>query len=114
MIIAVRKDLKMSKGKIAAQCGHAAVGGSSKAYKHTPTFWHNWSEFGVTKIACWVENEEDMNNLEKEAKESGLVTYKVRDAGYTEVPPNSITVLSVGPAPIEFIDKVTKRLKLIS
>lgn len=42
----VRNDLKMQKGKVAAQCGHAAVAAYSKALQSKPKTLKNWLRFG--------------------------------------------------------------------
>jgi hypothetical protein len=36
MVLCVRTDLKMGKGKIAAQCGHAVLGSYKQALRKTP------------------------------------------------------------------------------
>lgn len=36
----------MQKGKIAAQCGHAAVAAYAKAMKQTPKTLKNWLKYG--------------------------------------------------------------------
>lgn len=42
----VRNDLKMQKGKVAAQCGHAAVAAYAKALREKPKTLKNWLRFG--------------------------------------------------------------------
>lgn len=42
----VRNDLKMQKGKVAAQCGHAAVAAYAKAISNKPKTLKNWLKFG--------------------------------------------------------------------
>lgn len=46
MIIGVRTDLKMQKGKVAAQCGHAAVAGYAKGLKEKPKTLKRWMKYG--------------------------------------------------------------------
>lgn len=43
----VRNDLKMQKGKVAAQCGHAAVAAYAKALTHTPDTLKRWLKYGT-------------------------------------------------------------------
>lgn len=44
--MAVRNDLKMQKGKVAAQCGHAAVAAYAKALKDRPKLIQLWLKYG--------------------------------------------------------------------
>ncbi|BFU18383.1 peptidyl-tRNA hydrolase, putative [Entamoeba histolytica HM-1:IMSS-B] len=113
MVLLVRKDLKMQKGKIAAQCGHAAVGCVLKAQKYDPISLNTWRYYGQAKIALVVDNLQQLEQLEKKAEESNLITKKICDAGRTQVVPGSITVLGIGPAPVSVIDQITGKLKLL-
>lgn len=45
--MAVRNDLKMQKGKVAAQCGHAAVAAYAKALQLKPKTLRNWLTYGT-------------------------------------------------------------------
>ncbi|EDR21733.1 peptidyl-tRNA hydrolase 2, mitochondrial precursor, putative [Entamoeba dispar SAW760] len=113
MVLLVRKDLKMQKGKIAAQCGHAAVGCVLKAQKYDPISLNTWRYYGQAKIALVVDNLEQLEQLEKKAEKSNLITKKICDAGRTQVEPGSITVLGIGPAPVSVLDQITGKLKLL-
>lgn len=42
----IRNDLKMQKGKVAAQCGHAAVTAYAKALKQQPELLKHWMRYG--------------------------------------------------------------------
>lgn len=46
--MAVRNDLRMQKGKVAAQCGHAAVAAYAKALKERPKLIQLWLKYGNT------------------------------------------------------------------
>lgn len=46
----MRTDVGMGKGKIAAQCAHAAVSCSHKALKQDSPFLNNWLRHGQPKI----------------------------------------------------------------
>jgi peptidyl-tRNA hydrolase, PTH2 family len=54
MVLVVRNDLKMGKGKIAAQCGHAAVGAYETAQRKLPQIVRRWQNSGCAKIAVKV------------------------------------------------------------
>ena len=113
MILVVRNDLKMGKGKIGAQCGHAAVGAYQTAVVKSPRLVQRWEDSGCAKIAVKIENEEEMMKVFRSARTKGLVTCLVRDAGRTQIAPNSKTVLAIGPALCREVDDVTGHLKLL-
>jgi PTH2 family peptidyl-tRNA hydrolase len=46
MVLVIRTDLAMTKGKVAAQCAHAAVGCYKKGLKVSPDFVKSWEMFG--------------------------------------------------------------------
>lgn len=112
-VIAFRSDLKMSKGKIAAQAGHAAVSAGEETCKHFKEWWKAWLREGQCKIAVKVESEEELLELEKQAKELAMPCALIIDRGLTEIPPGTITCLGIGPAPAEKIDKITSMLPLL-
>lgn len=103
----------MGKGKIAAQCSHAAVGAYEKALKRDPESLKIWQMTGQAKVAVKTDSVEEIKQLADNAKKLGLVTSLIRDAGRTQIAANSITVLGIGPAPKSVIDKVTGHLKLL-
>ncbi|VVC98082.1 peptidyl-tRNA hydrolase 2, mitochondrial-like [Leptidea sinapis] len=113
LVLVVRTDLNMSKGKIAAQCGHAAVGAYEKALKKDPEGLKSWQMTGQAKIALKTDSVDEIQQIAKNAKQMGLITSLIRDAGRTQIAPNSITVLGVGPAPKDVVDRVTGHLKLL-
>jgi len=113
MVLVVRTDLKMGKGKIAAQCGHATLGAYKRAVKRTPQALECWETFGQAKVALKVDSEEQMMALAAKAKELNISHYIVVDAGRTQIAPDSKTVLAIGPAANSLVDQVTSHLKLM-
>jgi PTH2 family peptidyl-tRNA hydrolase len=111
-VIAFRSDLKMSKGKIAAQSGHAAVSASEAARKHHKQWFKAWLNEGQCKIVVKVKGEKELLELEKQANKLGLPCALITDCGLTEIPPGTITCLGIGPAPVEIVDKLTGKLPL--
>lgn len=111
--IVFRSDLRMSKGKIAAQAGHAAVSAAEEARKHFKEWWKAWLKEGQCKIAVKVKSEKELLELEMQAKELALPCVLIIDRGLTEVPPETITCLGIGPAPVEKVDKITSMLPLL-
>lgn len=112
-VIIFRSDLRMSKGKIAAQAGHAAVSASEEARKIHKAWWNTWISEGQCKIAVKVKSEKELLQLEKQAKELALPNSLITDRGLTEIPPGTITCLGIGPAPADKIDKITGNLPLL-
>lgn len=103
----------MSKGKIAAQCGHASVGAFEKAQRKDPEGLEQWQRTGQAKIALKTDSLDEIKKMADKAKKMGVVTSLIRDAGRTQIAANSITVLGVGPAPKEIVDEITGHLKLL-
>ncbi|KAH1011072.1 peptidyl-tRNA hydrolase 2, mitochondrial isoform X2 [Dendroctonus ponderosae] len=111
LMLGIRNDLKMQKGKVAAQCGHAAMAAYAKTL-NIPKLLKRWRKSGTAKIAVRVDSEEQLLELEKNAKKLNILTSVVRDAGQTQVAPGSRTVIAIGPAPKKVLDKITGHLKL--
>ncbi|HNV94119.1 MAG: Peptidyl-tRNA hydrolase [Candidatus Methanofastidiosum methylothiophilum] len=112
-VVIVREDLKLSKGKLSVQVAHAAVSCAIKAEKNKNNFFLEWFTEGQKKVVLKVENLDFLLKIFNEAKTIGLITELIKDAGLTEVPPGTITVLGIGPAPEEEIDKIVGDLKLL-
>jgi len=85
LLLAVNTSLKMGKGKIAAQVGHASVGAYERCGKTNPGILASWSRYGAKKIAVKIPNDVEMEALAKSAQALGICTYLVRDAGHTQV-----------------------------
>jgi len=112
-VVVMRTDLKMSRGKIAAQAGHAAVSAAEEARKKFSGWWKAWIAEGQCKIAVRAESEEELLELERKAKRSKLPTALIVDRGLTELPPDTITCLGIGPAPSAQVDAITGQLPLL-
>ncbi|UCH32255.1 MAG: peptidyl-tRNA hydrolase [Candidatus Bathyarchaeota archaeon] len=112
-VIAVRTDLKMKKGKLAAQVGHAAVSAAEEARKLTPECWRIWLDEGQCKVVIKVRNLAELLELRSKAIQISLPYSLIEDRGLTQLPPNSITCLGIGPAPVRQIDDVTGHLSLL-
>lgn len=131
LVIVVRKDLKMPRGKIAAQASHAAVGAVMQSIfgknleeadideheiKITPLMndvMKDWILGEYTKICVCVESEEELLNIYEKAQKSGLNVCLITDNGHTCF--NGIktkTCLAIGPCLSADVDPITKDLKL--
>lgn len=112
-VIAVRTDLGMSKGKIAVQVAHGAVSAAERARVSQQEIFRSWLREGQKKVAVKVTSEEELMELRRLAVIHGLPFALIRDAGMTELPPGTTTVIGIGPAKSEDVDKVTGNLKLL-
>ncbi len=109
-VMVVRNDLKMGKGKIAAQCCHGSVG----AYKNAdPKKIKIWEDTAYAKVVCKVNSLEELLELKQKAIENKVPYFLVVDAGRTQLPSSTTTVLGLGPDEDEIIDKITGDLKLL-
>jgi PTH2 family peptidyl-tRNA hydrolase len=107
MVLCVRTDLKMQRGKVAAQCGHAVLGAYREARRRGRSgkedqevcreALRQWSRQGQAKIALAIPDEATMMDLEAKARARKLPTYIVADAGRTQIAAGSLTVLAIGP-----------------
>jgi len=112
-VIAVRTDLGMSRGKIAVQVAHGSVSSTEQARVLKQDIWKAWLREGQKKVAVKVSSEEELLDLRRQAASHNLPYALIRDAGMTELPPGTTTVLGIGPAKAEIIDEVTGELKLL-
>ncbi|CAO3671829.1 unnamed protein product [Rhizopus stolonifer] len=87
----------MTKGKMAAQCGHATLACYKAAKKDHPEALKAWEHCGQAKVALKCDGEEKLLELEAMAYSLGLTARTIKDAGRTQIAPGSRTVLGVGP-----------------
>jgi len=113
LAVAVRNDLKLSKGKLAVQVAHASVICALKSKNENKKWFKSWYDEGQRKIVVKAENLEMLYELKELAESKKLATAIVEDAGLTEVPPGTITCLGIGPGPENIIDEVTGKLPLL-
>ena len=109
-VILMRNDLKLPKGKMAAQAAHAAV----EAEINSPrSKVEEWLSEGMKKIVLKVKDLKELKELEKIAKREKLVVSVIVDAGLTTVEPGTVTCVGIGPDDEKKIDKVTGHLKML-
>ena len=109
-VIVVRNDLKMGKGKIAAQSAHASVEASDKVSKSKKDAWKST---GMKKVVVKVSSLGELKALKKKADSLNIKSAMISDAGRTQLEPGTITVLGLGPDDDEKIDRITKKLTLL-
>ena len=108
-VILVRQDLKLDKGKMAAQVAHASVEATLRTDKEIVKKWRNT---GMKKVVLKVKDKEELMKYNQEAKDSKIKTALITDAGKTHIAPGTVTCLGIGPDDEEKIDKVTGNLKM--
>ncbi|MET7425431.1 peptidyl-tRNA hydrolase Pth2 [Dactylosporangium sp. NPDC005555] len=111
MVLVVRTDLGMGKGKIAAQVAHAAVA-AVLAGPHGPVF-ESWLGAGQPKVVLKIADEDGLAALCAQAAEAGLPVRVIRDAGRTQVASGTATCCAIGPALPADVDPVTSALGLL-
>ena len=132
-LIVMRRDLKMRKGKIAAQSGHACVEAVLMALQKEDRFRDllpigdymtirdhgertpltDWFQHGVAKICVYVDGEEALLEIDRRAKEAGYISALIRDAGMTEFHGEpTYTCLALEPLWPEQVDPLTGDLPL--
>lgn len=115
MVIVVRSDLPMGRGKTAAQCAHAALECCLQTFnnKKKQLMFESWLRSGQPKIVVKIPNEKELLILADKAQRAGLITAIIKDAGVTQIKPGTITVVGIGPGSTEVIDSITSRLRLL-
>ncbi len=111
LILIVRSDLGMGRGKIAAQAAHAAVA-AALAGIGTPAF-AAWLRDGQPKVVLRAGSEEELHAIAGQAAEAGLPVQVIHDAGRTQVTEGTPTCCAIGPAADTAIDAITGQLSLL-
>ena len=92
---------------MAAQVSHAAVNCTLKSKKSDPSSFTKWFGDGQKKVVVKVSGESDLRKLQQHARDVGLISSLITDAGLTEVPPGTVTCLGIGPSSESAVDTVT-------
>lgn len=133
-MIVMRRDLKMRKGKIAAQAGHACVSAVLMALAREnrladirsdgqdalldaadkpETPLSAWFQKGEAKVCVYVDSEDALLELDRKARERGILSALICDAGMTEFHGQpTYTCLALEPLPIDRADELTGDLPL--
>ncbi|MFH1682163.1 MAG: peptidyl-tRNA hydrolase Pth2 [Candidatus Woesearchaeota archaeon] len=109
-VILLRQDLKLPKGKAAAQAAHASV---EAVLKSDESRVKAWRREGMAKIVLKVKDEKELIRYFQQAKEEGLACSLITDAGKTVIAPGTKTAVAIGPDDEEEIDKITGSLSLL-
>jgi PTH2 family peptidyl-tRNA hydrolase len=109
-VIVVRKDLRLSKGKLAAQVAHASLEAYKDASFDAQSEWEAW---GSKKVVLKAGGLKELLGIQKDAKKAKLPHALIKDAGKTEVRPGTVTALGIGPCLEEEVDGITGHLKML-
>jgi len=141
MVIVIRRDLNMRKGKMIAQGSHASMAFLTKSglmehdvecgemccdyheyyFKnstmdmetHFKEITH-WLENSFRKIVCYVNSEQELDELHQKALDNGLISHMIEDNGATEF--NGVktkTCIAIGPHYDEKFIGITDHLPLL-
>ena len=118
MVFLVRQDLKMKAGKIAAQVAHAAIGLYDDILEgeniYQKSALNNWFNYGQKKVVLKIPDLDKMLEVVKNCKKLKLQYCIISDAGHTQIPQGSITVLGIGPDIGDKINGITGTFKLMN
>lgn len=135
MVLVIRKDLKMQRGKEISQGAHSAMAWLTNRlrdvyegtldltgladnreiiHKLLPSRWERDWVFGLfKKIVVVVETEAELLDIQKRCREIGLQEVLIEDHGLTQFKGvKTRTSIGIGPDDPERIDLVTKGIKL--
>jgi len=132
MVIAVRRDLRMRRGKEGAQVGHASMWWLQQRLRDAVEREENgdapdnvcealrlsgpevaWlTGGGCKKVVVQVADLGELLALRKRARDAGLEAHLVVDAGLTEFGEPTPTCVGIGPDREELLDPVTGDLEL--
>lgn len=115
MVFVVNTDLGMKIGKTCAQVAHATLGLHQIMIQNERTLGDDmvrWLEYGQAKICLRADNTQHLLELQKNANALNLPSFLVQDAGRTQIPAGSFTVLSIF-GKISVVNQVTGTLRLL-
>ncbi|TFK76852.1 PTH2-domain-containing protein [Pluteus cervinus] len=112
LALVVRTDLKMTTGKIAAQCSHATLACYKDLLTMDKQSLRHWEKTGQTKVTLRCNNQEELLALQTQAQSLKLCAHSIQDAGRTQIAAGSRTVLGI-LGPVRLVNQVTGILRLL-
>lgn len=112
-ICIVRNDLKMSKGKMVVQVGHAIQYITRKCLEDPNYLNMQWLDGLSKKIVLKANDENHLSSLKSEFESLNIPVIDVVDAGLTFFPEPTFTCIAVGPLYKEDHSPVTANLSLM-
>jgi PTH2 family peptidyl-tRNA hydrolase len=114
-VIVVRKDLEMSPAKLAVQVAHASIGGFIECVEPDDSgkVLDEWYKDSYQKkVVLQVRDMKALKDFIESAHIFGYRLFQVRDAGKTELEPDTLTCVGFAPMKNEHIDILTGNLKI--
>ncbi|KAJ6473535.1 PTH2-domain-containing protein [Mycena vitilis] len=105
LVLAVRTDLGMTTGKIAAQ--HATLACYKSLASKNPALLRKWARTGYLKSLVRCSDEDELLLLQAQAQSLNLCARSIQDAGRTQIAAGSTTVLGVA-GPSILVEQVTE------
>ena len=114
-MIVMRRDLHMRKGKIAAQAGGVSAlqveGGVIQVSGDSSL--SQWFRQGEAKVCVYVDSEEALLTLHRQAREAGITSVLIQASGLTEFHGQpTYTCLALEPLSADRVDPITGQLPL--
>lgn len=113
MIVLIRNDLKMPKGKLCAQVSHAALKVGMKQFKRNKDIFNDWDNEGSKKVILKVDSVDEILKFKNLMDRENITNALIKDAGRTFFDSPTITTLGVGPDKENLLDKFFNDLKLL-
>lgn len=117
MVIVMRKDLHMTKGKYVAQGSHASLGvvldiQKSQNPKHLQML-EDWLGDSYVKVCVYVKSLEELNAIYDKAKANGEAVKRITDNGLTMFDGEKMVTCLAILGYRENIDELTGHLRLL-
>ena len=112
VVVLIREDLGMSAGKASAQTGHAIHALCRESVPSAALREWEDGESGSAIVCLAVKDLAELQSLRAKAESVGIPSFEVRDGGRTEVQPDTLTVLALGPATHDQLSPITGRRRL--
>jgi PTH2 family peptidyl-tRNA hydrolase len=93
--------------------GDGYITGKNELLHMNKRIVQTWRTNGMKKIALKVGSKEELYKYIQQAKDLGLSTSVITDAGKTVVAPGTLTALGLGPAEEHLMDQVTGDLSML-
>lgn len=106
MYIIINDTLKMGKGKMVAQGGHAVQFVTEKLVRRNDDIYEEWKSNGFAKVVLKT-SQDNMNAI---MNVSSLPFEHVIDAGLTQVEPGSLTAIAFYPVDNQLFEEKVRSI----